>query len=61
MRPREVAFFGGAVDLTKMNIFEKLFVMLVIGAAPGDGRHWDAVGDWARALPAVLFGDEAES
>ena len=61
VRPREVAFFGGAVDLTKMNIFEKLFVMLVIGAAPGDGRHWDAVGDWARALPAVLFGDEAES
>ena len=55
VRPRQVAFFGGAVDLTKMNIFEKLFVMLVIGAGPGDNRHWDAVRDWARGLPAVLF------
>ena len=55
MRPRQVAFFGGAVDLTKMNIFEKLFVMLVIGAGPGDNRHWDAVSDWARGLPAVMF------
>jgi len=57
VRPRQAAFFAGALDLTKMNIFEKLFVMLVIGASPGDGRHWDAVREWARGLPAVLFGD----
>jgi len=55
VRPRQAAFFAGALDLTKMNLFEKLFVMLVIGATPGDGRHWDAVRDWARGLPAVLF------
>lgn len=41
-----------------MNLLEKLFVILVIGATPGDGRHWDAVREWARGLPAVLFGDE---
>ncbi len=57
MRPRQAAFFAGALDLTKMSIFAKLFVMLVIGASPGDGRHWDAVREWARGLPAVLFGD----
>ncbi len=57
VRPRQAAFFAGALDLTKMNLFEKLFVMLVIGATPGDGRHWDAVREWARGLPAVLFGD----
>lgn len=57
-RPRQVAFFAGSIDLTKMNILEKLFVMLVIGASPGDGRHWDAVGEWARGLPQVLFGDD---
>jgi len=55
VRPRQVAFFGGSIDLTKMHLFEKLFVMLVIGATPGDGRHWDAVREWARGLPAVLF------
>lgn len=58
VRPRHVAFFAGALDLTKMNVLEKLFVMLVIGATPGDGRHWDAVREWARSLPARLFGEE---
>lgn len=59
VRPRQAAFFAGVLDLTKMSLFAKLFVMLVIGASPGDGRHWDAVREWARGLPAVLFGDEA--
>jgi hypothetical protein len=45
------------VDFTKMNILERLFVMLIIGAGGGDGRHWDAVKDWAEGLPAVLCGD----
>lgn len=57
VRPRQAAFFAGALDLTMMSLFAKLFVMLVIGASPGDGRHWDAVREWARQLPAVLFGD----
>ena len=59
VRPRQAAFFAGAVDMTKMGILAKLFVMLVIGASPGDGRHWDAVREWARQLPAVLFGDSS--
>jgi menaquinone-dependent protoporphyrinogen oxidase len=54
VRPRSVAFFGGALDLTKMNVLEKLFVVLVIGATPGDLRHWDAIRDWARSLPGLL-------
>jgi hypothetical protein len=29
-------------------------VMLVVGATPGDGRHWDAIREWARGLPALL-------
>jgi menaquinone-dependent protoporphyrinogen oxidase len=54
VRPVSVAFFAGSLDLTKMNLFEKLFVMLVVGATPGDGRHWDAIREWARGLPALL-------
>jgi menaquinone-dependent protoporphyrinogen IX oxidase len=57
VRPRQAAFFAGALDLTKMSLFAKLFVMLVIGASPGDGRHWDAVREWSRGLPAALFSD----
>ncbi len=52
--PRAAAFFAGCLDLTTMNIFEKLFVLLVVGATPGDGRHFDYVREWARELPAAL-------
>jgi menaquinone-dependent protoporphyrinogen oxidase len=50
VRPSSVGFFAGSLDLTKMNLFEKAFVMLVIGATPGDSRNWDAIRDWARDL-----------
>ena len=53
-RPRTVAFFAGALDLTTMNVFEKLFVLLVVGATPGDGRNFTAVREWAKALPGAL-------
>jgi menaquinone-dependent protoporphyrinogen IX oxidase len=54
LRPRSVAFFAGSLDLAKMNILEKLFVLLVVGATPGDGRNWKAIGAWSGALPDVL-------
>jgi menaquinone-dependent protoporphyrinogen oxidase len=54
VRPASVAFFAGSLDLTKMNVFEKLFVMLVIGATPGDSRNWEVIRRWARdILPLV--------
>jgi menaquinone-dependent protoporphyrinogen IX oxidase len=54
VRPVSVAFFAGSLDLTKMNLFEKLFVILAVGATPGDGRHWDTIREWARGLPTLL-------
>lgn len=53
-RPRDVAFFAGSLDLTTMNLVEKLFLLLVIGATPGDGRHLDFVRDWAAAVGPAL-------
>jgi menaquinone-dependent protoporphyrinogen oxidase len=50
VRPASIAFFAGSLDLTKMNIFEKLFVTLVIAATPGDSRNFDAIREWARGL-----------
>jgi menaquinone-dependent protoporphyrinogen oxidase len=56
-RPRTAAVFAGSLDLTTMSIFEKLFVLLVIGATPGDGRHWDFVREWgAEAAKALSAG-----
>ena len=53
-RPRGVAVFAGSLDLTKMNLLEKLFVLLVIGATPGDGRHYEYIREWAAGLGDVL-------
>jgi len=53
-RPRAAAVFAGALDLTTMNIFEKAFVLLLIGATPGDGRHWDFVREWAAEAAREL-------
>jgi len=53
-RPRAVAFFAGSLDLTSLNIFEKLFVLLVVGATPGDGRNWKAIREWGAGLGEVL-------
>jgi len=60
-RPRAAAFFGGSLDLTTMNIFEKLFVLLVVGATPGDGRHFDYVREWSRGLLQPLSGAGGEA
>ena len=54
MRPRTVAFFAGSLDLTTMNVLEKLFVLLVIGATPGDGRNWKAIRAWGAGLGDML-------
>jgi menaquinone-dependent protoporphyrinogen oxidase len=49
-----VALFGGAVDLAAMNLLEKLFVMLVVGAQPGDLRNWEAIKGWGREMRPLL-------
>ena len=53
-RPRSAAFFAGSLDLTTMNVFEKLFVLLIVGATPGDGRHWDFVREWGAEAAGAL-------
>ncbi len=54
LKPRTVAFFAGSLDLTGMNAIEKLFVLLVIGATPGDGRNFKMIREWAAGLGEVL-------
>jgi menaquinone-dependent protoporphyrinogen IX oxidase len=54
VRPVQAAFFGGVLDLQQMNLFEKLFVMLVVGATPGDLRNWKVIREWSRDLAPLL-------
>ena len=46
--------FAGSLDLTTMSLFDRLFVLLIVGATPGDGRNWKAIREWATGLPASL-------
>jgi menaquinone-dependent protoporphyrinogen IX oxidase len=55
-RPRSVALFAGSLDLTSLNVLEKLFVLLAVGATPGDGRHFEFVREWAAEAGATLSG-----
>ena len=55
VKPVGVGFFGGKLDYGALNIFQMLFVMLIIQARPGDFRNWEAIRAWAASLrPALL-------
>jgi len=50
VKPATFAFFAGKLDLAKLNIFNRLFVQVVVGAQPGDFRNWDAIRTWTAGL-----------
>lgn len=50
VRPVSIAFFGGKLELFRLNIIQMLFVMLIIQAQPGDLRDWSSIGAWANGL-----------
>lgn len=56
-RPVSVAFFGGKLDFGRLNLLQMLFVMLIVGAQPGDYRNWDAIRGWAGDLRGRLARD----
>ncbi len=52
--PRDIATFGGVLDMAKLNAFER-WVMGMMKAKPGDYRNWEAIDAWARAIAAALL------
>ena len=54
IRPASAAFFAGKVDYTRLKLPQMLFIMLVIGAQPGDRRNWEAIRKWAAGLSATF-------
>lgn len=57
VKPVSIGLFGGKLDYSRLNLFQRLFVRLIIGAEAGDFRNWDALREWAEGLrPALLPG-----
>ena len=50
VKPVSVGFFGGRLDLYKLKLLQMLFVMVIIGAQPGDLRNYSAIREWAAGL-----------
>ena len=54
VKPVSVGFFGGKLELFRLNLLQVLFVMVVIRAQPGDYRNWPVIRDWATHLRPML-------
>jgi menaquinone-dependent protoporphyrinogen IX oxidase len=50
IKPVNVAFFYGSLDMRKLKWWQAAFVMLVVQATPGDYRDMEFVRGWARGL-----------
>lgn len=53
IQPRDIAFFHGVLDLTKLSLAEKLLIK-GIKAPVGDFRDWDAITAWAIGIAEAL-------
>jgi hypothetical protein len=51
---KAVGFFGGRLDMYHLKWYDALFVMLVVGAKPGEKRNWPDIRAWAATLPDLL-------
>jgi len=58
VKPVSVAIFGGRLDLFRLSIWQRLFVMLVIQAQPGEFRNWPFIRQWAAGLDLTDLRDK---
>jgi menaquinone-dependent protoporphyrinogen oxidase len=56
IRPRDVAVFHGAIDMSRLSFPERLLVR-GIKAAVGDFRDWDAIAAWAAGIAGAVAKD----
>lgn len=50
IRPLNVAFFNGKLDLFKLKWWQAAFVMVVVQGVPGDYRDWDYIKNWSAEI-----------
>jgi len=55
IRPAGAVFFTGKLGYGRLAFPQMLFVMLVIGARPGDSRDWELIASWARGIRKELI------
>jgi menaquinone-dependent protoporphyrinogen oxidase len=53
IRPRDITFFHGVLDLEKLNFAEKMIIK-GLKAPLGDFRDWEAITSWAQAIAETV-------
>jgi hypothetical protein len=54
VKPVGVGFFGGRLDMYRLKLWQKLFVLLIIQAPPGGSIDVVFIREWATGLFANL-------
>ncbi len=49
IKPREIRVFHGAIDMNKLNFFER-FIFKRVKSPIGDFRKWDEITAWAKNI-----------
>jgi menaquinone-dependent protoporphyrinogen oxidase len=55
VKPVSAAFLAGKLDYSKLPLFGKLFVKIIIRGKEGDFRNWEAVRGWSASLGKLLL------
>jgi menaquinone-dependent protoporphyrinogen oxidase len=53
IKPRDIIFFHGVLDISKLKFAEKLIVK-ALKAPIGDFRDWDMINAWADGIAKEL-------
>jgi menaquinone-dependent protoporphyrinogen oxidase len=54
VKPLNVAFFNGKLEMFRLKWWQAAFIMIVVQASPGDYRDWDAIKAWAQTIASAV-------
>ncbi len=54
IKPVNVAFFNGKLEMFRLKWWQAAFVMIVVQGVPGDYRDWEAIKSWAKSISAII-------
>ncbi|HTP07523.1 MAG TPA: flavodoxin domain-containing protein [Anaerolineae bacterium] len=60
VKPVGVGFFGGRLDMFRLKLWQKLFVLLIVQAQPGGLLNLPYIKEWAIGLRPALLVDPVE-
>ena len=56
VKPVNVAFFGGKLEIFRLKWWQALFVIIFVQAQPGDSRNWSSIEEWGKQLDTLFAG-----